>query len=66
MTIYGNLGNPLYNLALYNASEVNCLINMIYIVSFQMYGLVVADSMIEYCKKIYKGGDIKVVHDFLV
>ncbi len=31
-----------------------------------MYGIVVSEGMIDYCKKLHKGGDIKVVHDFLI
>ena len=66
MIKYGNLGNPLFNMALDNAASKNFLVNMIYIISFQMYGLIVCEGMIDYCKKLYKGGDIKVVHDFLI
>jgi len=66
MIKYGSLGNPLYNIALDNAAQKNFLVNMIYIISFQMYGIVVSEAMINYCKKLYKGGDIKVVHDFLI
>ena len=53
-------------MALDNAASKNFLVNMIYIISFQMYGLIVSEGMIDYCKKLYKGGDIKVVHDFLI
>ena len=64
---FGNLGNPQHNVALHNALENNCLINMIYLVAFQMYGTAVAASMIEYCRSLSKdGGDIRAIHDFLV
>jgi hypothetical protein len=39
MKVYGNLGHPQHNYALYQASENNCTIDMIYLVSFLMMGM---------------------------
>ena len=35
-------------------------------IAFQTYGLVVAGPMINYAKQQFKGGDLKVIHDFLL
>mgnify|MGYP000666357745 CR=1 FL=1 len=64
---FGNMGNPQHNMALYDALGENCFINMAYLVAFQMYGTVVAGKFVDYCKKNqFKGGDIQIIHDFLV
>jgi hypothetical protein len=64
---FGNLGNPQHNVALEAASQDNCLMNMAYLVAFQMFGTVAASTIIKYLKgQQFKGGDLKVIHDFLV
>ena len=64
---FGNLGNPLHNSALFAASENNCLMNVAYLVSFLMFGSMVSGQFVNYCKLKYKkGGDLRVVHDFLL
>lgn len=65
--IYGNLGNPEHNVALYEAYQMGCFLNMAYIVAFQMFGVLSMDPILKYCKLQYKsGGDLRGVHDFLV
>lgn len=63
---FGDLGNPQHNVALLNAKSERCLINMAYLVCFQMFGSIVANKFISFCKLRYKGGDLKSVHDFLI
>jgi len=66
LTSFGNLGNPQHNMALFGGLENSCLVNICYLVAFQMFGALAAGSFIQHCKGLYKGGDIKVVHDFLI
>jgi hypothetical protein len=63
---FGNLGNPQHNYALDWARNKNCLINMIYLVSFFMMGMVASTEMLTYLKGQYVGSDLKVIHDFLI
>ena len=53
-------------MVLYQGYTNGYLINVAYLVSFQMFGSVVAGQLIEYAKIQHKGGDLKVLHDFLV
>jgi hypothetical protein len=46
---------------------MGCFLNMAYIVTFQMFGVLAMDSILKYCKLQYtSGGDLRGVHDFLV
>ena len=41
--------------------------NVAYLVAFFMFGSMVSGAIVNYCKlKFKKGGDLKVVHDFLL
>lgn len=66
LTVYGDLGNPQHNSALYQANYKNCLVNMIYLVSFFMMGINASTQIINYIRTQYKGGDLKIIHDFLI
>jgi hypothetical protein len=62
---YKNMGDPQHNYALFKAQEEGCFLDMAYITSFLMLGLVGAKEIIKDLKPHYKGGDIKIIYQFL-
>lgn len=66
LLVFGDLGNPQHNYALFEAMDKQCLINMIYLVSFFMMGSVATADILTYLKGQYKGSDLKIIHDFLI
>lgn len=65
MIRYGNLGNPQHNYALNEGAIANCQVNIIYLTSFFMVASNISGEILKYIKTIYKGGDIKIIHDFI-
>jgi hypothetical protein len=65
MKSYGNLGNPQHNYALYQASKNNCMIDMVYLVSFLMMGINRSGEILKDLKSQTKGGDLRTIHYFI-
>jgi len=65
MKKYGNLGHPQNNYALYLASQNNCTVDMVYLVSFLMMGINRSGEILKDRKSQAKGGDLRTIHDFI-
>jgi hypothetical protein len=66
MLKYGFFGNLQLNKLLLEAINKKYLLNMILIATFQLVGIRCTKDILVYCQQRYKGGDIKIIHDFLL